>query len=220
VAGFQTPKNAANDVQDRLPHLFHDQTYFQRGAMMLVEEGRLKLDDPISSYIPDFTYMTVGIGVDPARPARHRITLRDLLHHTSGKIYCIFDQGPLGALYGEASVRSRNITPGKFTVSMANLPLRAEPGTAWQYGRSTNILGGIIEVAAGQTLDRFGRRASFASWACKTPPFIKTTIKPTALPSWGSHCSTSPTPSPCCQAPTEIIGAGYGPLRDEGIAYA
>ena len=193
---------------------------FSVAAMMLVEEGRLKLDDPISSYIPDFAYMAVGIGVDPARPARHRITVRNLLHHTSGKIYGISDQGPLGALYGEAGVRSRNITLGKFTASMANLPLRAEPGTAWQYGRSTNVLGGIIEVAAGQTLDRFGRRASFASWACKTPPFIKTTIKPTALPSWGSHCSTSPTPSPCCQAPTEIIGAGYGPLRDEGIAYA
>lgn len=156
AAGYQTPKKMRPMTSKTIFRLYSmTKPIVSVAAMMLVEDGRLKLDDPISGYIPNFAHMTVGIGINGARPARNRITVRDLLRHTSGMIYGIFDRGPLGALYGEAGVKSPDITLGGFTARMAKLPLRAEPGTAWHYGRSTDVLGRVIEVVAGQSLDEF-----------------------------------------------------------------
>ncbi len=92
---------------------------------------------------------------DGARPAKETITIRDLMRHTSGLIYGVFDSGPLGKMYKEAEVTSHDIDLNEFSTRMSKLPLRFEPGTAWHYGRSTDVLGRVIEIASGQTLDKF-----------------------------------------------------------------
>ena len=114
-------------------------------------------------YIPYFADMTVFqpagssflIKKDGARPAKETITIRDLMRHTSGLIYGVFDSGPLGKMYKEAEVTSHDIDLNEFSTRMSKLPLRFEPGTAWHYGRSTDVLGRVIEIASGQTLDKF-----------------------------------------------------------------
>lgn len=138
-------------------------------TMMLVEQGRIKLDEPISTYIPQFAQMNVFepagtsslIKEDRARPAQNAITVRDLLRHTSGLIYGVFDRATLGNLYKNAEVASSDIDLTEFSTRMAGLPLRFEPGTAWHYSRSTDVLGRVVEVASGLRLDVFLKRRIF-----------------------------------------------------------
>ncbi|MEM9060738.1 MAG: serine hydrolase domain-containing protein [Pseudomonadota bacterium] len=130
-------------------------------AMAMIEEGLMGLDDPVSAYLPEYAHQTVFqqagesfmIKEDTSRPATAGATIRDLLRHTSGQIYGVFDSGPLGQLYKDAGVASTDIDLDVFSEKMAVLPLRFDPGTAWHYGRSTDVLGHVMEIAAGQTLD-------------------------------------------------------------------
>ena len=134
-------------------------------AMMLVEEGRLSLDEPISKYLPEFKDMKVAIeGYDPATgaqtyhtvPAKRQITVQDLLRHTSG-----FTYGVLGAptqvkkQYIAAEIFSQKWTLDTFTKALAQLPLVNEPGTVWEYSHSTDVLGAVVEKASGQKLNQF-----------------------------------------------------------------
>jgi CubicO group peptidase (beta-lactamase class C family) len=133
-------------------------------AMILVEEGRLGIHEPISTYLPEFKDMQVAVESTDASgapslstvPAKRAITVQDLLRHTSGITYGVFlpKTSPLGTLYREAKPFSA-ATLAEFSTTIAKLPLRYEPGTTWEYGHSTDILGRVVEVAAGQPLDRF-----------------------------------------------------------------
>lgn len=134
-------------------------------AMMLVEEGRLTLEDPVAKYIPEFKDMKVGVETfDPATgaqsfytvPAKRLITVQDLLRHTSGLTYGVL--GPktqVKTLYNQANIFSQKWTLESFCRELAKLPLQYEPGTTWEYGHSTDVLGRVIEVASGQPLDQF-----------------------------------------------------------------
>ena len=132
-------------------------------AMILVEEGRLSLDDPLSNVIPSFADVQVhddgGLRA-PSRPIR----IRDLLSHTSGLTYGIFGNTPVDSLYrrtmnaldmgGEADLKERIET-------LATLPLIDDPGDRWNYSMSTDVLGRVVEVASGQSLDAFFRERIF-----------------------------------------------------------
>ncbi|WP_417620196.1 serine hydrolase domain-containing protein [Parasphingorhabdus sp.] len=137
-------------------------------AMMLVEEGRLELDQPISDFIPAFGNMRVLEAPDhslASRPAKQAITVRHLLTHTSGLSYQFL--GPktlrqeydrLGLLGGRADAAGRERQPSTlegFADRVATLPLLAEPGTQWNYSVGIDILGRVIEVASGMPFDRF-----------------------------------------------------------------
>ncbi len=125
-------------------------------AMMLVEEGRLGLADPLSAYIPAFGSVKVAEVADgrvvglvaPRRP----ITIQDLLRHTSGLTYEWLDEGPVGRLYGEAGLGRRHATNAEQAETVAGLPLVCQPGERWEYSRSTDVLGRVIEVVTGQAL--------------------------------------------------------------------
>ena len=133
-------------------------------AMMLVEEGRLGLQEPVSKYIPEFKDMKVGIESKDAEgkptltlvDARRQITVQDLLRHTSGLTY-----GVLGApnaikkMYNDAEIFSQKWVLADFVKALAKLPLQAQPGTTWEYSHSTDVLGRVVEVVSGQTLDVF-----------------------------------------------------------------
>lgn len=125
-------------------------------TMQLVEEGKLALEDPISKYIPEFANPKV-LKADgkTTRPAAREITVRDLLSHESGLIYGVFAEpnDPLGKLYMAAGDARFDFTALDLSKALAALPLKADPGTAWNYSRSTDVLGAVLEVAAGKPLD-------------------------------------------------------------------
>ncbi|RYZ04822.1 MAG: class A beta-lactamase-related serine hydrolase, partial [Alphaproteobacteria bacterium] len=125
-------------------------------TMQLVEEGKLALEDPISKYIPEFANPKV-LEKDgkTTRPAAREITVRDLLSHESGLIYGVFaaPEDPLGKLYMAAGDTRFDFTSLDLSKAIAALPLKADPGSAWNYSRSTDVLGAVLEVAAGKPLD-------------------------------------------------------------------
>lgn len=143
-------------------------------AMMLVEEGRLALTDPVAKYLPEFARVQVALverdsagAVTSARtvPARRRMTVRDLLTHRSGLTYGFLDAGPVGEGYRRDGVSdgvgSTGSTLADNVRRLAAQPLVAEPGTRWQYGLSTDVLGRVVEVAAGMPLERVFRERIF-----------------------------------------------------------
>ncbi len=133
-------------------------------VMMLYEEGRFLLNDPVSMYIPEFANPQVLVDFNPAdttyttEPARRDVTIRDLLRHTSGIGYGIFDER-LRLIYRKAGVpdgfSSRPITLAETMPVLAGLPLVHHPGEQFTYGLSTDMLGYLVEVVSGQPLDQF-----------------------------------------------------------------
>ncbi|MEU3979040.1 serine hydrolase domain-containing protein [Streptomyces sp. NPDC026672] len=131
-------------------------------ALMLVEEGRLSLDDPLARYLPEFAEPRVyegGSGDDVrTRPAEGPILIRHLLTHTSGLTFGFYWSHPVDALYRAAGLES-SVPPGADlaeTMSVyASLPLQFEPGTQWNYSVASNVLGRVVEVVSGLPLDAF-----------------------------------------------------------------
>jgi CubicO group peptidase (beta-lactamase class C family) len=134
-------------------------------AMMLVEQGRMKLSDPISTWIPEFKDVKVltekkdaagNVSREPV-PAERPITVQDLLRHTSGFIYVNNAPFPeLKEAYTKADIESRetDVSPDEMVQQLAAIPLAWQPGTRWQYGVSTDVLGIFLERMTGQRLDR------------------------------------------------------------------
>lgn len=124
-------------------------------AMMLVEEGRMRLDDPVAKFIPEFANLQVIDEQSGAtRPATGVMTVQHLLTQESGIVQDIFATGtPLGDLY-QQNVITQGRTAREVAQSIGKLPVLFEPGTRWHYGHSTDVLGAVIEVVAGQPLDK------------------------------------------------------------------
>ena len=127
-------------------------------AMMLWEEGRLLLNDPVSKFIPGFANQKVMVeraGRVELVPADNAATVQDLLRHTSGLTYEFRGTGPAQRAYMEAKVYRRNQTNTDQANTLGSLPLAYQPGTHWEYSRSTDVLGRVVEVASGQPLGQF-----------------------------------------------------------------
>jgi CubicO group peptidase (beta-lactamase class C family) len=124
-------------------------------TMMLVEEGLIELDDPVSKFIPEFANLTVfDEQSGNARPAQTVMTVQHLLTQESGIVQAIFASGtPLGDLY-QQNVSTSGKTAFEVAQSIGRLPVLFEPGTRWHYGHSTDVLGAVIEVAAAKPLDQ------------------------------------------------------------------
>jgi CubicO group peptidase (beta-lactamase class C family) len=128
------------------------------GIMALVEDGHLLLADPVAKFIPEFADQKVGV-VSGGRlelvPPRRPMTVQDLLRHTSGLTYEHQGDGPVHKLYQDSRVRSRKITNAEHAALVASFPLVCHPGDEFNYSRSTDILGRIIEVVSGKSLGAF-----------------------------------------------------------------
>jgi CubicO group peptidase (beta-lactamase class C family) len=150
-------------------------------AMILVDEGKLKLDQPLADILPAYAHMTVQNTYDGSltdvRPAKNPITIRNLLTHTSGLGYAIIQQGPLHQAMVEqgivAGAVSRKSIPGldrgkaaptlaAFADRLATLPLVYEPNTKWSYSLGLDLMGRVIEVVSGQPFDAFLQARLFA----------------------------------------------------------
>jgi CubicO group peptidase (beta-lactamase class C family) len=127
-------------------------------VMMLWEEGRLLLGDPIGKYIPAFNHTMVGVisgGDYGLTDPRSPITVQDLLRHTSGLTYEFRGDTPIHAAYGKARIARLKQTNADQAEELAGLPLLHQPGSMWEYSRSTDVLGRLVEVISGQTLGTF-----------------------------------------------------------------
>ena len=149
-------------------------------AMMLVEEGKLMLETPVSRYIPAFADVKVGVEKTDAagaktlelQPPRRPMTVHDLLRHTSGLTYGFFGDGMVKKLYVERKVFSEgDIDNAGFAEQIAKLPLAYQPGTTWDYSQSTDVLGRVIEVASGQSLQDFLQQRLFTPLGMKDTSF-------------------------------------------------
>lgn len=128
-------------------------------VMMLFEEGRLFLHDPVAKYLPEFQHVQVGVvradGQIDSVPAARAMTVQDLLRHTSGLTYEILAEAPIRKLYARAKIYRRDWTNAEFSQALAKLPLMYQPGTVWDYSRATDVLGRLVEVVSGQPLRDF-----------------------------------------------------------------
>ena len=123
-------------------------------TMILVEEGKVALDDPLSKFVPEFADVKVLAGGERVAPDGP-ITVEHLLTHTSGLSYGFFGDSAVDALYVEANPLAAAEGLEDFARRVAELPLIASPGTRWTYSVSTDMLGRIVEVASGQPFDAF-----------------------------------------------------------------
>jgi CubicO group peptidase (beta-lactamase class C family) len=146
-------------------------------VMMLYEEGRFLLDDPISKYLPEFKNPKVlvkpAVGEPYSIPATKEITIRDLLRHTSGLTYNW--NTDLGAMYQTANVASGLLqydgTIEDSVKRLAGVPLLFNPGERWEYSLGVDVLGRLVEVASGKSLDEFLRTRIFEPLGMKDTYF-------------------------------------------------
>jgi CubicO group peptidase (beta-lactamase class C family) len=132
-------------------------------VMMLFEQGKITLDEPIAKYIPAFKDMKVGVETkgEDGKPkleltaAKKPITIQDLLRHTSGITYGFFGDLLVKKAYIDANVYDGDFDNAEFAERIAGLPLAFQPGTTWDYSNSTDILGRLVEVVSGKSLLQF-----------------------------------------------------------------
>jgi CubicO group peptidase (beta-lactamase class C family) len=135
-------------------------------AMMLVEDGKLRLDDPVAKYIPAFAGVKVGVEKPGGagrpelalEPLTRPITIEDLLRHTSGITYGFYGDSPVRKLYANSDLFDGDLDNAQFVERLAKLPLAEQPGTRWDYGHSTDVLGRVVEVISGQSLFQFEKQ--------------------------------------------------------------
>lgn len=121
-------------------------------AMMLQEEGRLQINEPAARYLPELAGLKVGA---ESAPAQRALTLQDLMRHTSGFTYGTRGTGAVNAAYLEARIGSRDDSNAELVAKLGRIPLKYQPGTRWEYGVSTDVLGRVVEVVSGRPLGEF-----------------------------------------------------------------
>src|SRR6187455_980496 len=157
--GKQSPTAAAPMAHDTIFRIFSmTKPIVSVGIMMLVEDGHFVLGDPVAKFIPEFANQEVGVennGKLDLEPLKRQMTVQDLLRHTSGLTYDHTGNGPVQQLYQQSRLRSRKITNAEHATMIAGMPLICQPGAEWNYSRSTDVLGRIIEVVSGKSLAAF-----------------------------------------------------------------
>src|SRR6516162_7241693 len=156
------------DVASNLP--MTDQTIFRLfsmtkaitsvAAMMLLDEGKYALGDPIAKYIPSFANVKVGVekvSADGSKALeleapRHPPTVLDLMRHTSGITYGFYGDSLVRKAYAAANIYAGDFDLAEFAERIAKLPLQDQPGTLWEYGHFTDVLARIMEIVSGKSL--------------------------------------------------------------------
>lgn len=153
------------------------------GAMMLIDEGKLALTDPVSKYVPLFAGTKVGrevtlpsgtVELDLDPPDRP-VNIEDLLRHTSGISYDYIGSEWVEHAYKMANIFEGHFNNREFADRIAKLPLARQPGTLWRYGHSTDVLGSVIEIVSGQTLYEFLKGRIFDPLGMNSTKFVVAT---------------------------------------------
>jgi CubicO group peptidase (beta-lactamase class C family) len=134
-------------------------------VMMLMEQGKLLLSDPVAKYLPEYSGQRVAHMVEGSvefQQVQQTATVQDLLRHTAGLTYEFMGSSPVQRQYAQNRIGSRERSNAEFSLQLAALPLMFEPGTVWEYSRSTDVLGRLVEVVSGATLGAYLRENIFA----------------------------------------------------------
>ncbi|HXP64953.1 MAG TPA: serine hydrolase domain-containing protein [Steroidobacteraceae bacterium] len=157
--GERDPASAAPMQSDTIFRIYSmTKPIVSVAAMMLWEEGRFLLSDPISKYLPELGALKVAVargGEIDQVDAERAITVQDLLRHTSGLTYEFRGNGPVHKMYMAARIYSRDQTNAEQVAALSKLPLLNQPGTKWEYSRSTDVLGRLVEVLSGVSLGEY-----------------------------------------------------------------
>jgi CubicO group peptidase (beta-lactamase class C family) len=128
-------------------------------VMMLVEQGKLLLADPVAKYLPEFAAQQVAVqeaqGRVTLRAPERAATVQDLLRHTAGLTYEFLGSSSVQQQYASINIASRERSNAEFSQALAAVPLMFEPGSVWEYSRATDVLGRLVEVLSGQSLGQF-----------------------------------------------------------------
>jgi CubicO group peptidase (beta-lactamase class C family) len=187
--------------------------------MQLVEQGKIELDQPVSVYMPELTQVRVLEGFDAdnmpiLRAAKSPVTIRQLLTHTSGYVYDIWNEN--AARYATTG-RGANASDGR--PDFTDVPLAFDPGSKWEYGISTDILGVLVEVVSGQSLDDYFREHIFAPLNMPDTYFIVPEGKlPRLATAYAKSEQGELTPLPYSR-PSSAFFSGGGGLRSTASDY-
>jgi CubicO group peptidase (beta-lactamase class C family) len=149
--------------------------------MILADDGKLSISDPVSKFVPEFKEMQVLVPAEDGKShktvkANREITIHDLLTHTSGISYGLINKPLISKMYADAGVSDGLVeTPGTMADNvrkLAKLPLACQPGSAWEYGLNTDVLGHVVEVVSGKSLEQFCRERIFAPLKMNDTSFI------------------------------------------------
>jgi CubicO group peptidase (beta-lactamase class C family) len=165
TVGVRDPATKAPMTKDSIFRIYSmSKPITSVSAMMLWEEGRFNLSEPVSKYIPQLGGLKVGVekpdpnGGKPTLelvPTKRDMTIHDLFRHTSGLTYGFFGPGQVKRMYAEAKVWNDYPSNAELVDRLAKLPLAYQPGTTWDYSHSTDVLGRLVEVISRQSLAQF-----------------------------------------------------------------
>jgi len=178
--------------------------------MMLYEEGKIKLDEAVSKYIPQFKGLKVYAesgNVDTKRP----MTVRDLLRHTSGLTYGFFGNTAVDKMYREKATLGGDGDLEDMADKLGEIPLLYQPGTKWHYSVSTDVLGYLVEKVSGRPLDKFFRQRIFRPLGMKDTAFhvpAKKVDRFAVCYSFGLSVSDNPAKSRYLKKPAMRSGGG------------
>jgi CubicO group peptidase (beta-lactamase class C family) len=161
--GVRDPNGSAAMTNDSIFRVYSmTKPWTSAAIMMLEEEGRLVLTDPVSKFLPQLKGLQVADATGKLTPAAREMTIQDLLRHTSGLTYGARTTNYfVKDAYRKADVDARELTNAELIDRLAKVPLVHQPGTVWEYSRSTDVLGRVVEVIAGTTLGGFFQERLF-----------------------------------------------------------
>lgn len=177
--GACDPLNATPMAKDSIFRIYSmTKPLVSVAVMMLLEQGRLLLADPVAKFLPEYAAQSVATVMDGTvqlESVRQPATIQDLLRHTAGLTYEFMGSSAVQRQYAQIRMGSRQRTNAQLSHELAALPLMFEPGTAWEYGRATDVLGRLVEVVSGKPLGVYLREAVFEplgmheTWFCVPP---------------------------------------------------
>jgi CubicO group peptidase (beta-lactamase class C family) len=228
AVGQLDPKTGSPMSKDAIFRLYSmTKPFTSVAAMILVEEGRLRLTDPVGTYLPKLLKLDVAVQSTDANgkatytvvPSERPVTVYDLMRHTSGLVYAGFTRNEyVKDLYAKENVGLSGFTPAEQFEALAKVPLACQPGTMWEYSLSTDVVGRVVESVSGMPLGRFLDERLFRPLGMKDTTFLvppDTTVFSSASPTRTAATGRPITRTTCGHAQNRRAGgAGSGDAMD------
>jgi CubicO group peptidase (beta-lactamase class C family) len=151
--GWQDKENDVSMADDTIFRLYSmTKPIVSVAAMMLFEEGRLQIADPVGAYLPAFHNLKVYVDQNTTANLERPVLVRDLLMHTAGLTKVFDESHPVDRMYADANVLDRQLPPNEALDRLCQIPLVFQPGSQWHYSIATNVLGWVVSVVTGKSL--------------------------------------------------------------------
>jgi CubicO group peptidase (beta-lactamase class C family) len=211
--GLQDPQSGKPMKEDAIFRIYSmTKPIVSLAALMLMEEGALQMNDPLSKFLPEFASPKVAVEEGSSVrlvPVNREPTVHDLLRHTAGLTYEFVGSNAVQKQYGAVNIDDRSRTNREFCKVLAQLPLQDHPGTCFQYSRATDVLGAVVEVVSGQKLGHFLGERMFEPLRMRDTAFC--------VPREERHRMAEPfAKDPDTGAPVVMLDANVTPAFESG----